>query len=101
MSVEPDPSTDPVAEDVEQPSVLVTPSAVLDSAHLGDIEGALGTIRTADSGESTSLKRRLLTFAAILGPGLIVMVGDNDAGGVSTYSQAGQNYGYRDRKSVV
>ena len=27
------------------------------------------------------------------GPGLIVMVGDNDAGGVSTYAQAGQNYG--------
>jgi Mn2+/Fe2+ NRAMP family transporter len=31
---------------------------------------------------------------AIVGPGLIVMVGDNDAGGVSTYAQAGQNYGY-------
>jgi len=30
---------------------------------------------------------------AVLGPGIIVMVGDNDAGGVSTYSQAGQNYG--------
>jgi NRAMP (natural resistance-associated macrophage protein)-like metal ion transporter len=30
---------------------------------------------------------------AIMGPGLIVMVGDNDAGGVSTYAQAGQNYG--------
>ena len=29
-----------------------------------------------------------------MGPGLIVMVGDNDAGGVSTYAQAGQNYGY-------
>ncbi|MGC8481317.1 MAG: NRAMP family divalent metal transporter [Acidimicrobiales bacterium] len=36
-------------------------------------------------------KRRLLTLAAIVGPGLIVMVGDNDAGGVSTYAQAGQN----------
>ena len=101
MSVEPDPSTEPDSESSEQPSVLAAPSsvlaapsAVLDSAHLGDIEGALGTIRIADSGESTSLKRRLLTFAAILGPGLIVMVGDNDAGGVSTYSQAGQNYGY-------
>ena len=94
MSVEPDPSADQDTEGAEQqPSVLVTP-AVLDSAHLGDIEGALGTIRTTDTGESTSLKRRLLTFAAILGPGLIVMVGDNDAGGVSTYSQAGQNYGY-------
>jgi Mn2+/Fe2+ NRAMP family transporter len=29
----------------------------------------------------------------IMGPGLIVMVGDNDAGGVATYSQAGQDYG--------
>ena len=29
-----------------------------------------------------------------MGPGLIVMVGDNDAGGVATYAQAGQNYGY-------
>jgi NRAMP (natural resistance-associated macrophage protein)-like metal ion transporter len=28
-----------------------------------------------------------------VGPGIIVMVGDNDAGGVATYSQAGQNYG--------
>jgi Mn2+/Fe2+ NRAMP family transporter len=29
----------------------------------------------------------------IIGPGLIVMVGDNDAGGVSTYAAAGQDYG--------
>ena len=34
-----------------------------------------------------------LALLAIIGPGLIVMVGDNDAGGVATYSQAGQNYG--------
>jgi NRAMP (natural resistance-associated macrophage protein)-like metal ion transporter len=40
------------------------------------------------------MRRRLVTFLAIVGPGLIVMVGDNDAGGVSTYAQAGQNYGY-------
>src|SRR6202000_633593 len=33
------------------------------------------------------------TLLAIVGPGLIVMVGDNDAGAVSTYGQAGQNYG--------
>jgi Mn2+/Fe2+ NRAMP family transporter len=32
---------------------------------------------------------------AIMGPGLIVMVGDNDAGGVATYAQAGQDYGTR------
>nr|WP_278253885.1 Nramp family divalent metal transporter [Caulobacter sp. CCUG 60055] len=30
---------------------------------------------------------------AIVGPGLIVMVGDNDAGAFGTYTQAGQNYG--------
>ncbi len=70
------------------------PSAVLDSAHIGDIEGALGKIRVGDVGERRSLKQRAATLAAIIGPGLIVMVGDNDAGGVATYSQAGQNYGY-------
>ncbi|WP_280719855.1 divalent metal cation transporter [Kitasatospora sp. MAP5-34] len=67
---------------------------MLDEAHLGDIEGALGRIRLDEDDSSHSLKRRLLTFLAILGPGLIVMVGDNDAGGVATYAQAGQNYGY-------
>jgi Mn2+/Fe2+ NRAMP family transporter len=69
-------------------------SAVLDSAHVGDIEGALGRVRLDDQDQQRTLKRRLLTFLAIIGPGLIVMVGDNDAGGVSTYAQAGQNYGY-------
>jgi Mn2+/Fe2+ NRAMP family transporter len=68
-------------------------TAVLDTAHLGDIEGALGRIKVGDE-SSSGFKRRLVTFLAIVGPGLIVMVGDNDAGGVSTYAQAGQNYGY-------
>ena len=68
---------------------------MLDEAHLGDIHGALGSIKIdqADGGRA-GLRRRLITFLAIMGPGLIVMVGDNDAGGVSTYAQAGQNYGY-------
>jgi Mn2+/Fe2+ NRAMP family transporter len=68
-------------------------TAVLDEAHLGDIQGAFGTIRQHDTRERRSLGARLLVLLAILGPGLIVMVGDNDAGGVATYSQAGQNYG--------
>ncbi|HUY29438.1 MAG TPA: NRAMP family divalent metal transporter [Acidimicrobiales bacterium] len=67
--------------------------AVLDEAHLGDIEGAFGTIRAGDIASRRSLGARLLTLLAIVGPGLIVMVGDNDAGGVATYSQAGQNFG--------
>jgi Mn2+/Fe2+ NRAMP family transporter len=66
---------------------------VLDEAQLGEIEGALGRIRPTDE-HSSDLRRRLITFLAIVGPGLIVMVGDNDAGGVSTYAQAGQDYGY-------
>ncbi|TQF66519.1 divalent metal cation transporter [Rhodococcus spelaei] len=67
---------------------------MLDSAHLGDIEGAFGRISVTDPDTGRTLKTRLLTMAAIVGPGLIVMVGDNDAGGVATYAQAGQNYGY-------
>src|ERR1700690_1047952 len=34
-----------------------------------------------------------LTFLMVLGPGLIVMEADNDAGAVSTYVQAGAQYG--------
>jgi Mn2+/Fe2+ NRAMP family transporter len=68
-------------------------SAVLDAAHLGDIEGALGTIYQGDNRQRRSWLARLRTLAVIAGPGLIVMVGDNDAGAFSTYSQAGQNYG--------
>ena len=68
-------------------------TAVLDAAHVGDIQGAFGTIRQHDTGSRRSWTARLLTLLAIMGPGLIVMVGDNDAGGVSTYAQAGQNFG--------
>ena len=59
----------------------------------GDIRGALGTLRRDDCGSRTGWSHRLRTLLAILGPGLIVMVGDNDAGAFSTYAQAGQNYG--------
>ena len=68
-------------------------SAVLDEAHVGDIQGALGTIRLGDVARRRTWRQHLLTLAAIMGPGLIVMIGDNDAGGVATYAQAGQNYG--------
>lgn len=70
-----------------------TRTAALDSAHVGDIRGALGTIRHGDVGPRAGLVHRFKTLLAILGPGLIVMVGDNDAGAFGTYSQAGQNYG--------
>ena len=75
--------------------VDVRPSAVLDDAHVGDIRGALGTIAVGDHAARTTLSAKLKTLLAIVGPGLIVMIGDNDAGAFSTYGQAGQNYGTR------
>ncbi len=38
-------------------------------------------------------RQRLLRYLVVAGPGLIVMVADNDAGAVSTYTQAGAQYG--------
>ncbi len=38
--------------------------------------------------------RSTLTFLTVLGPGLITASVDNDAGGITTYSVAGSNYGY-------
>src|SRR6266702_1739084 len=75
-------------------SRLKPTSAVLDEMHRGDIHGAFGTIRLSDVAPRRTWRRRILTLLAIVGPGLIVMVGDNDAGGVSTYAQAGQDFGY-------
>jgi hypothetical protein len=59
-------------------------SAVLDEAHLGDIRGAFGTIGYGDIAPRAGWWARLRTLLAILGPGLIVMVGDNDAGAFGT-----------------
>ncbi len=71
----------------------LTSEAALDSAHVGDITGALGTIRRDDNRPRRGLGARLATLLAVIGPGLIVMVGDNDAGAFATYTQAGQTYG--------
>ena len=74
-------------------AVLPQRAAVLDDAHVGDIRGALGTIRLDDGAPRAGVSAKLKTLLAIIGPGLIVMVGDNDAGAFGTYTQAGQNYG--------
>ena len=68
-------------------------TAVLDDQHVGDIRGALGTIKAGDTAARTGLSAKLKTLLAIVGPGLIVLVGDNDAGAFATYGEAGQNYG--------
>lgn len=40
------------------------------------------------------LRGRLLAFFAVLGPGFITAMVDNDAGGIFTYSEAGARWGY-------
>ena len=39
-------------------------------------------------------KRHVVVFLAVLGPGFITAVVDNDSGGIFTYSQAGARWGY-------
>jgi len=39
-------------------------------------------------------RRRTLLLLAALGPGIITMVADNDAGGISTYTQTGSKTGF-------
>src|SRR5246127_362095 len=41
-----------------------------------------------------SLRRRLTLLMAVVGPGLITSNVDNDAGGISVYTQSGAQYGY-------
>jgi Mn2+/Fe2+ NRAMP family transporter len=69
--------------------------AVLDPQHVGDIVGALGTLKRSETGKTKSWRRRFRLFLIIAGPGLIVMGGGNDAGGVSVYAQMGQDYGMK------
>src|SRR6516165_741613 len=67
--------------------------SLLDRAHRGDIEGALGRVSSLDTSPRRSAGRHLVTLLAVLGPGLIVT--SNDAGGLSLFAQAGQNYGLK------
>jgi NRAMP (natural resistance-associated macrophage protein)-like metal ion transporter len=40
------------------------------------------------------IRKNVLIFLAVLGPGIITANVDNDAGGILTYSQAGASYGF-------
>lgn len=40
------------------------------------------------------MKRRAIILAAVVGPGIITMVADNDAGGISTYAHTGAVTGF-------
>jgi Mn2+/Fe2+ NRAMP family transporter len=65
--------------DMKQLETIISPATVP--------VGSKGTV------VRTSWQRNLLTFLMVVGPGLIVMEADNDAGAVSTYMQAGAQYG--------
>src|SRR5881392_613025 len=81
-------------EPLENDSPSVSSPKTIDERESGVIQGAFGTIHLEDRTPRRTWRGRLLTLAAIIGPGIIVLVGDNDAGGVSTYAQAGQDFGY-------
>ena len=40
------------------------------------------------------VRRQIMIFLSVMGPGIIVMVADNDAGGISTYAVTGAKYGF-------
>lgn len=48
-----------------------------------------------------SMRRRILTTLAFLGPGVIAANAGNDAGGIATYASAGAQYGYRTLFAMV
>ena len=54
---------------------------------------SLATPNITNSVSAGRWRQRLLRYLVVAGPGLIVMVADNDAGAVSTYTQAGAQYG--------
>jgi Mn2+/Fe2+ NRAMP family transporter len=58
--------------------------------HLDSLRKRGGEMRKRIRG----LRHRLVLLLAVVGPGLITSNVDNDAGGISTYTQAGAQYGY-------
>jgi len=63
----------------------------------GIITGSLEGLRTRGTSlqqRIRGLRRRMTLLLAVVGPGLITSNVDNDAGGITTYTQAGSHYGY-------
>ena len=65
--------------------------------NLNSITSKFDRVRAGDTDlqkKIRGLRRRLTLLLAVVGPGLITSNVDNDAGGISTYTQAGAQYGY-------
>jgi Mn2+/Fe2+ NRAMP family transporter len=81
------------------PDLELAPSDAEMKSDISDgvsVRGAFGTLRDHPraEGRRPSWGKRIFAFLVVMGPGIIVMIGDNDAGGVTTYAQAGQAFGY-------
>jgi len=78
-----------------EPDILISP----DASGMTFPEGLENRLRDRlriqrlRTGKPT-LGRRIALGLALVGPGLLVMLGDNDAGGVITYAQTGATYGF-------
>jgi Mn2+/Fe2+ NRAMP family transporter len=59
------------------------------------IQSSQGDFLTRTRVVKSPWTQRILTFLMVFGPGLIVMEADNDAGAVSTCTQAGAQYGLK------
>jgi NRAMP (natural resistance-associated macrophage protein)-like metal ion transporter len=65
--------------------------------NLDSITAKFDRVRAGDTSlqkKIRGVRRRLTLLLAVVGPGLITSNVDNDAGGISTYTQAGAQYGY-------
>lgn len=76
------------------PAAAIVTSSVINPTNTLTPGPATAPVRPAGARVVRSRwQARLLSFLMVFGPGLIVMVADNDAGAVSTYTQAGAHYG--------
>ncbi len=79
-------STEPLAGAMAAPPAAPPATAVPATA--------LGNLLPRQVGRrKVALRLRLTHFLMVAGPGLIVMVADNDAGAISTYTESGARYG--------
>lgn len=72
---------------------IFSPSA--EGTHICDISSAPMSDTDAPTTSSGGRKERILLILGAMGPGLLAALAGNDAGGISTYSNAGAIYGYK------
>src|SRR6202011_6307050 len=61
--------------------------------HLSNVPPSVQVTSRQIGGQKFALRHRLSHFLMVAGPGLIVMVADNDAGAISTYTETGARFG--------